>query len=64
MSRQITQLSPTCTQIRPATADGFRRRDSLLREEDTSLHSQFPNLPGFRRNITTAPQSPKVCRTY
>lgn len=60
MSRQVMRLSPTCTQIRPGTSDPYKRRNTGLSKEVSNFRSQFPNLPGFRKNITTAPQSPKV----
>ena len=28
------------------------------------FRSNFPNLPGFRKNVCLATQSPKVCYTY
>ena len=51
MSKQSVHLSPTCTQMRHNHASSL---------EACHYRSQFPNLPGFRRNISTAPQSPKV----
>lgn len=36
------------------------RNSNKLSNEISKFRSSFPNLPGFRRNIGTAPQSPKV----